>query len=512
VAEKQIIPMPVSDVAVWDDDARLERFPPGFPMTGDEGTRAYVEAQHPRDPGGEGGGQWITKGTVAADENADEEYDPTAEYLVPIEYIVHAHELRDQPGQGSKNTRTTTPQKDENGFPLRGTRDALQIQADEALGPGHEVGYYNTWTTQQLRKLTDPANGAKVAVRVPSTAVPMVLDRGEIVSAFDPAHAPNDRTSSESYMRSRDEVEQKLFGGHPVYGYVGTDNEDLGGSLARAFGDTKLTLRDDVRYRTTVTYSDSMFVDAGDETSDVVPRPIDYPDHLAVASWMNLGGVEAPVAYKGMQPRPEPQLDAETLKKIAQTRDPAWAATLKREALDKAGYNPWRSGDFIEAQIHGPIKLADIERVDFPEPPDPAVTSRLDKAGISWTVGGPEPATPAPVAPDGTGKFVRITHKETGEISYAEGLASQVMKQQREQGTDTSVLSFAPIDRTPAEDIRIREGGAGKAGDDVKISKHGLTYIGRIESVGPKNAKVTYTTKNGKTKTVPVAHHDYRLV
>jgi hypothetical protein len=30
--------------------------------------RAYVESQHPRDPGGEGGGQWIPKGTTAADE------------------------------------------------------------------------------------------------------------------------------------------------------------------------------------------------------------------------------------------------------------------------------------------------------------------------------------------------------------------------------------------------------------------------------------------------------------
>jgi len=27
--------------------------------------RAYVESQHPRDPGGEGGGQWIKKGTTA---------------------------------------------------------------------------------------------------------------------------------------------------------------------------------------------------------------------------------------------------------------------------------------------------------------------------------------------------------------------------------------------------------------------------------------------------------------
>jgi hypothetical protein len=38
---------------------------------GADGKRAYVESQHPRDPGGEGGGQWIKKGTTAADEGLE---------------------------------------------------------------------------------------------------------------------------------------------------------------------------------------------------------------------------------------------------------------------------------------------------------------------------------------------------------------------------------------------------------------------------------------------------------
>jgi hypothetical protein len=43
-----------------------------------EPVRAYIESQHPRDPGGEGGGQWIKKGTTAAGKGTmltDEEVD-----------------------------------------------------------------------------------------------------------------------------------------------------------------------------------------------------------------------------------------------------------------------------------------------------------------------------------------------------------------------------------------------------------------------------------------------------
>lgn len=66
MAERSIIPLPISDVAEWDDEERLDRFPPGWPMTGGEGSRAYVESEHPRDPGGAHGGEWIKKGTIAA--------------------------------------------------------------------------------------------------------------------------------------------------------------------------------------------------------------------------------------------------------------------------------------------------------------------------------------------------------------------------------------------------------------------------------------------------------------
>jgi hypothetical protein len=63
VAEPPFIPMPISDVAVWDDDARLERYPPDWPPPRDESKR--YDPNQPRDPGGEDGGQWIPKGATA---------------------------------------------------------------------------------------------------------------------------------------------------------------------------------------------------------------------------------------------------------------------------------------------------------------------------------------------------------------------------------------------------------------------------------------------------------------
>jgi hypothetical protein len=468
--------------------------------------RAGYNPAQARDPGGEGGGQWVKAGAAL-------ELDPAAEYLVPVEELERVDAIRSRPGQGDRYTRTTKPVEGQED----GSRDALLIQVEEALGPGHTIEEYNRWTTVRLRQLVDPMLGATVATRVPWGAVPLILERGELVPAFDEAHFPNDRTAKAAYMSGRSEIEMRLFGSHPLYGYVATDSEDLDGSIAKAFGDVKVTLLDDVRYRTTITYSDSMFIGAGTDNSDAIPRPIDSPDHRAVASWMNLGGVEVPVHYKGQEPRPLPPESALPMavqEKLANMR--RWGRSpediqheYESAAFDVPGYNRWRHGDFIEAQIHGPITLDDVKRFDFPTMPDEATIRLLEKRRIPWTVGGPTPP-PAPPPSPGAGKFVRVTHS-SGEVEYAEGLASVVMKDYRAKGVDTSTLKFAPIDRTPAEDIRIREGGAGKVGDTVKIKRHGLTYTAKVESVGPKNAKVTYTANNGKTKTISVAHRDYKL-
>lgn len=312
--------------------------------------------------------------------------------------VAHVDELRSQPGQGTRYTRTTKPVEGPDGEILRGTRDALQIQADEAMGPGHTVEEYDAWTDMRMRELTSPEL-SRVATRTHMEAVPMILDRGEIVPAFDDAHFPNDRSVKPSYMEGRGAKEMRLFGNHPVYGYVALDDENLD-SIAKAFGEVKITLKDEVRDRTTVTYSDSMFINAGAPDSDVIPRPINQVDHRAVASWMNLGGVEVPVAYKGEQPRPEPIPPPDVVAKWEQASRRSWGGEPdpellqieKNQWLDKVDYRPWRHGDFIEAQIHGRTFVDDIERIDFPTQPSQKVIDRLRELNIPWTVGGPDAA------------------------------------------------------------------------------------------------------------------------
>ena len=372
-------------------------------------TAAGFDPSQPRHPAGsEQGGEWAPKGAMLA--------------VVRQEEIDRAASLRRKPGQGSRHTRTTEPVMGPDGEWLPGTRDALLIQADEffATLPDEEqarialyadsddrkLELYNNYTRNRLAALTSIDSGAKVAVRVPAAAMDSILDSEQLLNAHDAAHDEDDRLHgprSPGYTSARSEVERKAWsidtddpGAHPIYGYVATDNENLDTSIARAFGDVKLTLDDSIRPRTTITYSDSMFIGIGSD-EDVAPSPIDAPSETSVASWMNLGGVEVPVAYKGQEPRPLPTLSAETERKITEAvswfpEDERADAIMSRriDEAEKLGYRRFRSGDFIEAQIHGGVKIRDITRVDFSSGPEQDILDRLDAAGIPWTIGGPE--------------------------------------------------------------------------------------------------------------------------
>jgi hypothetical protein len=269
--------------------------------------------------------------------------------------------------------------------------------------------WYDISTRASLQRLTSEQNGARVAVRVHPEAVASILRNGRVLNAHDSGHRPHDRSKSEGYMTHRTEAERKVWNinsdrpeDHPIYGYVATDNEDLGRSIARAFGEAKLTLKNHVRPRTTVTYSDSMFVNIGN--GDAIPSPINNPSHLSVVHWADLGGVEVPIAYKGEQPRPEPPLPPSVQRKIRDASawrrpDDEWLQgdinRIKRDYFEKSGYQRWRHGDFIEAQIHGGIKLSDIERIEFEHPLDDPeaqaeVEALLEKSGIPYSIGPPK--------------------------------------------------------------------------------------------------------------------------
>ena len=271
---------------------------------------------------------------------------------------------------------------------------------------------YADWTRERLRNLTSRESGAKVAVRMNSGGLPTLLDEGRMRNAHHGSSYddPERGTRGESYERHRAELERAWFhidtsetadpDAYPVYGYVTTDQEDLGkterGSFSQAvhgFGDVKLTLRDHVRERTTVTFSDSNYI-AGSEHTNAVASPIDDPSELSVSHFQNLRGIEKPVYEYGDEPRPYPEFTPEERERIRRAgeayysnpEDAEEAREAKRmEIAEERGWRRWRHGDFIEAQIHGTVRIPeDVERIDFTTPADPEIKRRLDELGVPY--------------------------------------------------------------------------------------------------------------------------------
>ncbi len=124
-----------------------------------------------------------------------------------------------------------------------------------------------------------------------------------------------------------------------------------------------------------------------------------------------------------------------------------------------------------------------------------------------------------PAGSSSGGRWARVTRVDTGETTYREGLASKVVSELRAEGEVVNggpddTVKVAPMlpGQTPTEDARVRSGESGFVQDTVQISRHGKTYNGTIEKVTPGAAMVTYTTDNGKTKTIRVPHNEYKVV
>jgi 2'-5' RNA ligase len=249
----------------------------------------------------------------------------------------------------------------------------------------------------------------EVAVRVQGDSFAAVLAAGRIQNGHeDGSLLPvrwKDRPGEGGYGARRWEWEQRAFSipegapaaDHPIYGYVATPNESLDRSIAKAFGEVKVTLKDTVRPRTTVTYSDSNYI--GVPTGDAMPSPINRPQEHSVVPWQHegFGWVRKPVVEMGDRPRPYPPFTPREEALIRQAGH-TWGASdpkemeanreaKRREVARAKGWEPWAHGDFIEAQIHGGIGLDDVARVDFPaslESVPPEWTAELDRLGIPW--------------------------------------------------------------------------------------------------------------------------------
>lgn len=169
-----------------------------------------------------------------------------------------------------------------------------------------------------------------------------VLDEGRFKSQFE--------TSTSGGALSRDmraEIEEQLWGYgmsaademRPIYGYVSPRNQR--NPLAEAYGKVQVVLKDTVRARTTVTGTDSL-------QGSALPSPIT-------------------------------NLQAESL---------PWQEMTPLRAINGTGYGP--ANTYFEAQIHGQVTVADIDRIIFMNregyPVPDGLFAHLDELGIPYDV------------------------------------------------------------------------------------------------------------------------------
>lgn len=171
-------------------------------------------------------------------------------------------------------------------------------------------------STKALERLTELVEGAPVTMRVPSSIMGLIIEKG-----FKNQHETGtSRGTLDPAMRAR--AERNSFGegltkpsDFPLYGYIDTTANGFRPATSN-YGDVKIIFKDSIKARTTITAGDSLGVF---RRKEAVGTPLLNP------------GKEG--------------LD-----------DNTWELT----------HPPHAPYGYIEAQIHGGIKLSDIESVSIP--------------------------------------------------------------------------------------------------------------------------------------------------
>lgn len=179
----------------------------------------WDESQHPRDPGGEGGGQFIEKGTSGTDDV--------------------------KMGLGSEEERAAA-------------------EAQWANIPD--------WTTREVQgRLREFMSEADLQMRVPEDALLEVLNDGKFMNQHE--------SNAGRGMPRGVEQEARVFAVEakpealPKYGYLGPDN-----SQTNYYGPIRVVFNDSVKDRTTFTFDDSLIQNMG----PVAPSPVRDPQLLSV--------------------------------------------------------------------------------------------------------------------------------------------------------------------------------------------------------------------------------------
>lgn len=205
-----------------------------------------------------------------------------------------------------------------------------------------------------LRNLLDKG---QVRIRVPDGAAVGILESGRIKSQFETGISGGKLNEN-----TRGKAEETFFGydkrmsgkDRPIYGYIDASDVEVRGSTkwVSQYGSIEFVLKDSVRARTSFTVGDSLDLTKGKPT--VIPQPVTNPSIRA----MDLKKT-SPIADRGYSDR------------------------------------DIKGTPYIEAQVHGGVRVADIERVIIAGPPSlrsgslearVVLQKRLQDLGVPYSI------------------------------------------------------------------------------------------------------------------------------
>ena len=228
------------------------------------------------------------------------------------------------------------------------------------LAEGFRALHASNMTTKQMqadlaRRIRETFAGKKVAVRTTPTGLMGILRDGRFKSQFEGGKS---RGLKDLQVRAR--YEEQWFGldtksdptKRPIYGYVMVDGYRAAGikdaDALSQYGRVQVVLKDDVRKRTTAMIGDSLDVKHAGWSS-----PIDDPEWQSFTP--GISGV--------------------------------YGSRIAKQGLRRDYSTPeFRADNYAEAQIHGGVKLDDIEEIILPIRPTGALRKLLDDLKISWRV------------------------------------------------------------------------------------------------------------------------------
>ncbi len=179
---------------------------------------------------------------------------------------------------------------------------------------------------------------------------------------------------SRAYLEARGRLEHNMMGladdldpkQRPVYGFLDSNTENVSGW---GYGNIEVVLKEEARDRATFTVGDSL-------NHHARPAGVTDVDEMTDLDWFAATGGSTEFWV-------DTNLHALRSGALGQLEDPVVMA--HPAACGCLGFG---SAGYIEVQVHGGVRAADIARVIFDEVPEWRVRNGLNKAGIEWGVKG----------------------------------------------------------------------------------------------------------------------------